>query len=35
MERHLEDFGMNPGVTRHRKQRKGGSVGGQKVEVMP
>jgi RNA polymerase sigma-70 factor (ECF subfamily) len=35
MERHLQDFGMDPGVARHRKQRKDGSVGGQKVEVMP
>ena len=35
MERHLRAFGMNPGVARSRKQRKGGTVGGQKVEVMP
>ena len=35
MEDHLEDFGMGPGVARHRKQRKDGPVGGQKVEVMP
>jgi RNA polymerase sigma-70 factor, ECF subfamily len=35
MERHLQDFGMDPGVARNRRQRKGGSVGGQKVEVMP
>jgi len=35
MERHLQAFGMDPGVARNRKQRQGGSVGGQKVEVMP
>src|ERR1022692_1389349 len=35
MERHVEAFGMNPGGSRHRKQRKDGSVDGQKVEVMP
>jgi len=35
MQRHLQAFGMDPGVERNRKQRQGGSVGGQKVEVMP
>jgi RNA polymerase sigma-70 factor (ECF subfamily) len=35
MERHLQAFGMDAGVERNRKQRQGGSVGGQKVEVMP
>jgi RNA polymerase sigma-70 factor (ECF subfamily) len=35
MERHLQAFGMDPGAARNRKHRKGGPVGGQKVEVMP
>ena len=35
MERHLQAFGMNPGVASNRKHRKGSPVGGQKVEVMP
>jgi len=35
IERHLQDFGMDPGVARDRKHRKAGPVGRQKVEVMP
>src|ERR1039458_8168147 len=35
MERHLQAFGMDPGVERNRKRRKDGPVAGQKVEVMP
>ncbi len=35
LERHLEAFGLDQSVAREKKRRKGGSMGGQEIEVMP
>ena len=35
LERHLEAFGLDTAVAREKKRRKGGSMGGQEIEVMP
>jgi RNA polymerase sigma-70 factor (ECF subfamily) len=35
LERHLSAFGMSGSVSREEKRRKGGPIGGQKIEVMP
>ena len=35
LERHLEAFGMETAAAREKKRRKGGSISGQEIEVMP
>ncbi len=35
LECHLEAFGLDQSVTREKKRRRGGSMGGQEIEVTP
>jgi RNA polymerase sigma-70 factor, ECF subfamily len=35
LERHLEAFGLETAAAREKQRRKGGSMGGQQIEVMP